>query len=743
MYGGKIEGYAVNSSCAMVTTNGGIFKTTNGGQTWINVSQNINTISNSFKNIETLGDNFYVLNNNNNGNAIYESTDNGTTWVQLSFSSYSWYPQSLGKLGNNLYVIGDNYMTGLGQLYSSTDGNTWTAGATLFTNGWSGGNLELLSFNQSKPNLVYQNKLYLVYQNNLYYTTDGNTMTVVSLTGLSTSNIVDNTESIQGDTSGNLYYRNDNGSGDVYKYNFSTNTWVDISAGKISSNYQVMGFSATDVALFLVAMNPATGMLLYKSTDQGASFSVITNPGLSMPMLSNIKEISTNVFIANGMYREIEVSSDGGNTWNYYQNQFIASFAGSLIHSVNTLLYPVETRGIILSSNQGTSWVVANNGIPGYSGVAFFVDKIIDVKDSLFSFIQPDPYSDKHVLYKSSNSGTSWTADPLPSPYNVKGSDYAFAGKCDSALFVNYYDSISSQYALIVTFNNGASWLKPGSQNSNELTFLKGPKKCLFAFNAYPNDWSDFNNVYKANSFGMSFTSLNPNSLFNTSFTIKRLQDSQGNKVGPIMDVDASKTYALFAVDDQTTGNSLNRLYMYNINAGSWSEVSTTGLPANYIITCMKNTGNDKWLMATTVGLYISSNGGAGWTITHNANTWLEGMTVNSIQLLNNNNTNVFLGTLANGVWKVDVTTGLITPLSNNDISVYPNPGVDLVQVSIPDLNVKTARFSLYDIAGKEVIHRTITNNIFQVNLQSLASGTYILTVNSNDRTYRKSIIKQ
>jgi photosystem II stability/assembly factor-like uncharacterized protein len=736
MYGGEINGYAVNSGCAMITTNGGIFKTTDGGQTWANVSQNISTISNSFDKIETLGNDFYALNNNNNGNSIYKSTDNGTTWIPLSFSSFSWYPQALGKLGNSLYVVGVNNMNGLGQLYSSTDGNTWTTGATIFTNGWQGGNLELLSFNQDK--------IYLIYQNSLYYTTDGNTMNVVSLTGLGDINIGDNNKSIQGDATGNLYFRNDNGSGNaVYKYNFSTDNWADISTGQVAIDYQVMGFSATDNALFLVAMNSIAGMLIYKSTDQGASFSVITNPGITLPMLSNIKGISANGFIANGLYDELEVSMDGGNTWNHYSNQFIASYAGSLIHSVNTLLYPVQTRGIILSSDQGTTWNVANNGIPGFSGVAFFVNQIEMVKDTLFSFLQPNPFSDQIVLYKSSNSGASWAPSPLPSPYNVKGTDYTFAGKCDTALFVNYYDSITSQYALIVTYNNGASWLKPGSQNSDQLTFLKGPKKCLFAFNAYPNDWSDFNNVYKANSYGMSFTNLNPNFLFNSSFTIKRTQDSQGDKAGPIMDVDASNTYALFAVDDQTMGNSLNRLYMFTINTGTWSEVITSGLPENYMANCIKNTGNNKWLMATSVGLYKSSDGGANWTIAHNANAWLEGMTVKSIQLINNNNINVFLGTLANGVWEVNITTGLIAPLSVNDISVFPDPCVDLVQVTIPDLTVTTAQVSLYNLAGKELIHKTVSNNIFSVDLHSLASGNYILLVNSNNQTYRKSIIKQ
>ncbi|MDP4238383.1 MAG: T9SS type A sorting domain-containing protein [Bacteroidota bacterium] len=727
MYGGKIKAYARNSSCVLVSTKGGIFKTSDWGQNWINGTQTFNPFSVNSDKIVSIGNDFYAQSNTYAGNSIYKSNDNGLNWSQLP--STTWGTVSLGKLANTLYVIGSNYVTG-GALYASIDGSNWTQKATIWTgSNQPSGTCELLSFNQDK--------LYLILQNSLYYTTDGNTLNPVSVSGLDISSFSDNSDNIQGDASGNLYYYNNNNNNAVYKYNFTSGTWSNLITGKMPDNYQIMGFSATDNALFLVVMNPAMDIKFYKSTDQGATFTEQTATGLTTPMISNIIEASANVFIGNGLYNEILVSSTGGSSWSEPVNQFTASYAGDLTLSGSTLLFTSENRGIIASSNQGANWGTANTGIPGFGGIAYFVNEIMQVKDTLFSILQPSPFSDLVTLYKSSNNGNSWSVSPFPSPYS-KGNQYTFAGKCDSALFVNYFDSISSKYALIVTFNNGTSWAKPNSQNTDQLTFLKGTKKCLFAFTAYPEEWNDFSNVSKANSFGLSFTNINPNNLFNSNFLIKRVSDRHGNKQDPILDFDLANNKAIFVVTDRTMGN-IDRLYLYNNGTNAWSEIYTTGLPSNYVANCIKNTGNNNWLLATNLGLYQSTNGGANWTLTHDINSWQKGITVNRIHRVNNE---VFLGTLANGIWTVNLSTGIAEPMAESDLLTYPNPTADILNISIPDYTGKNARVTLYDMDGKIIMATTANSKLFQLDLHRVASGNYLLVIDSNSRLYKKSIIR-
>lgn len=730
MYGGKIRGYAKNSSCVLVATDGGIFRTTDQGQSWTNATQTFDPNSVNCETIVSIGNDFYAM--PNYGSGIYKSTDNGVNWSPLSFSS--WTPWSLGKISNTLYVVGVG-QTG-GQLYSSLNGSTWTPKAILWDNinTWQGGDCELLSFNQDK--------LYLALRNNLYYTSDGSNISTVSVSGLGITDFSRNYD-IDGDALGNLYYRVNNA---LYKYNFTSDIWSNISTGKIPSDYQIVEYYATDNAVFLTTMNPTLDIKFYRSTNQGSTFSELTSTGLSPPMVSDIIEVSATEFIGNRLDGQIVLSSNGGSTWSLNANQYIASYAGNFTRSGNSLLFSREVTGLILSINQGLNWSIANNGIPGLSGIsAYFVNQIIQVKDTLFSFLQPDPFSNNVALYKSTNNGTSWTSRPIPAPYNA-GEEYSFAGKCDSALFVNYYDPVSGNYALIVSFRYGSSWVKPNSQNSSEPLYLKGPKNCLFAFYGSPytsfDGFRGFNNVYRANNFGLSFTDINPGNLFSNTFLIKRVSGDRGDKAGPMMDFDAANNKAIFAVTDRAWGNyniGIDRLYLYNITSNTWSVISTTGLPANYLANCIKYIGNNVWLLATNTGLYKSTNAGVTWTIAHNASNWQKGIVINSIETIG---IKAFLGTMANGVWVSDLNTGILEQVKDNDLQVFPNPTDGLVNVIMPDLGGKTANVSLYGLDGKVMMTKTVQSKQFQLDLHNLASGTYLLVINSNNRIFRKSIIR-
>jgi len=721
MYGGKIQAFAKNASCVLVATEGGIFKTTNLGQSWTNASQNFDPNSVRCNEIVSIGNDFYAMANGDNGSTIYKSTDNGTNWSSISLTN--WWPQSVGKISNTLYAIGGNNFGG--SLYSSTDGNSWSQKALIWDNMWPGGNCKLLSFNQ--------NKLYIVFNNLLLYTLDGNTIDTVTTSGLMSSGF-NNDNNFAGDGSGNIYY---NENSVLYKYNFTSKIWIDISTGKIATGFDIIDFSVTDNAIFIIAMNSSAGMRFYKSSNQGSTFTELTTTGLSIPMIGQIIEVSPNNFIGNWLDDRIMISSNGGSTWSWTANQFIATYAGNLTLSGNSLLFSREIKGFISSSNQGLNWSSTNNGIPGFGGIAWFVDEILQVKDTLFSFCRPDPTNDQVVLYKSSNNGVLWISSPIPVPYN-SGEEYSFAGKCDSALFVNYFDINTFDYALIVSFNNGNTWTKPNIQNTSAPVYLKGPQNCLFAFYAQNNTWEDFTNVSKANNFAANFTDLNTGGLFNSNFLIKRLQNDNGDKGGAMMDFDAANNKAVFVVRDRMFGNGIERLYVYNILSHNWSEIITSGLPLNYIANSIKYVGNNVWLLATSTGLYKSTNAGIDWVITHNTNNWQNGIIINSIQIIGNK---VFLGSVANGVWKVDLTVGILEHVIANDLQIFPNPANDIVNVFIPDFNGKTAAISLYSFDGKKIINKEFTVNQFQLDLHHLSSGSYFLVINSNNTIYSKTII--
>jgi len=726
MYGGRIRSYAKNSSCVLVTTNGGIFRTINQGQNWTNVTQTFDPNSVRCEQLVSVGADFYAMSNSNYGSGLYKSTNNGGTWTPLSFET--WSPMTIGKLSNTLYAVGSNWSTGEGRLYASTDGNTWTPKSVIWTNYWPGGNIDMFSDNQSK--------LFLYFNENMYYTTDGNALTTISINGLSPSGFSNGDDQLAVDALGNLYYMNDNV---IYKYNFTSETWSDIVTGKIPVDYQIMNLSVTENAIFFSAMPPMAAMKMYKSTDQGGTFTELASAGLLIPMMDNILEVANNTFIGNGLYEDIFFTSDGGASWTSNDNQYIATFAGGLTRSGNSLLYIRGNRGLILSGNLGANWAQANVGIPDFGGgIAYFLNELTQVKDTLFSFLRPEPFSDDVVLYKSSNFGASWDSCLIPAPYNA-GEDYTFAGKCDSLLYVSYFDATNSKYALIASSTFGSSWIKPNALNSDKRVFLKGSKKCLFAFNSSDNDWDDFDNVYKANNFGMSFSSLNTENLFNSNRLIKRVYNNDGDKADPMMDFDMPNNRALFAVQDRTM-YQLDKLYLYNITLSNWSELSTTGLPTNYIANCIKYLGNNVWILATNLGLYKSTNGGIAWTITHSTSEWQKGMIVNTMYKIDNK---VFLGTISNGIWVVDMTLGGIEQLGQNQLQIFPNPASDILTVNLPDYNGNQVAVSVYNAEGIQLITETANAGQFRIDLHKLPSGIYFIQINANNHIYRNKIIRK
>lgn len=722
MHGGSIESFAKNASNVLVATEGGIYKTTNLGQSWSNASQGFNPMLNSCKQIMYVNNNFYAMPEDGWGDRfIYKSTDNGTSWTSLG--NNGWYPSSIGRISNTLYAMGSD-MSGI-KLYSSTDGATWTPKATLWTGSWMGGNNGLISCNH--------NKLYIELQDMLLFTQDGNTIDTVFSTGLGVgSGFNDLDRGFGGDVLGNIYYNSD---GVIYKYNFTSKSWSDISTGKIPAGYQVVEFSVTDNALFISAMS--TDMRLYRSTNQGSTFTYITAPGITVPMIGNIIEVGANSFIGNDISNKVIYSSNGGDTWTSNTNQYIATEASNLSLSGNTLIYSREVVGMTSTANQGSTWALANNGVPGFSGIAFFVNDIIPVKDQLFTFVMSDPFTETVELYKSSNDGATWAASLIPAPYN-NGDGYSFAGVCDSGLFVSYYNSSSTDYSTILTVNNGTTWTSVA--NSSGRLFLKGSKSCLFGFeeNGY-NSWDGFNNIKKSSDFGATFSDAN-NMIFNDQFLIKRVRGNRGDKAGPMMDYDAIGNKAIFGVIDRTMGSGIDKLYRYNMSTEVWSEITTTGLPANYIVNCIKYAGNNIWLLATNLGLYRSLDGGNTWSATHSSANWQNGMVVNSIQTIG---LNVFFGTLANGVWKVDNALGVADQDIEVEWFVSPNPTSDFVNISLPQLNNELTKLSLYGIDGKLIFYQSTLNGKFLLNMQKLSSGTYYAVVQTQTNVYRKAIIRK
>lgn len=90
----------------------------------------------------------------------------------------------------------------------------------------------------------------------------------------------------------------------------------------------------------------------------------------------------------------------------------------------------------------------------------------------------------------------------------------------------------------------------------------------------------------------------------------------------------------------------------------------------------------------------------------------------------------------------IDGTTGTTDFELSLDISLYPNPATDQVNVAFPQ-EVKNAVVTISDMAGRQVYSTTASGTAISVDVHALPSGNYLLKAQEGNRIYSGKFIRQ
>ena len=66
------------------------------------------------------------------------------------------------------------------------------------------------------------------------------------------------------------------------------------------------------------------------------------------------------------------------------------------------------------------------------------------------------------------------------------------------------------------------------------------------------------------------------------------------------------------------------------------------------------------------------------------------------------------------------------------NITVYPNPAIDFINVKISDLE-RVNRFSIYDISGNLLSQQQILDKAFKIGFSQFSTGNYIIVFTKDD----------
>ncbi len=95
-------------------------------------------------------------------------------------------------------------------------------------------------------------------------------------------------------------------------------------------------------------------------------------------------------------------------------------------------------------------------------------------------------------------------------------------------------------------------------------------------------------------------------------------------------------------------------------------------------------------------------------------------------------------------LYKSDLMTGIHTPVTELQVTVFPNPASDWVQIFLTPGAEGPARIVLYDLSGKQLAQQDqLYGRTVHWNVQDLAPGMYFFEIATNRGATRRSFLKQ
>lgn len=369
------------------------------------------------------------------------------------------------------------------------------------------------------------------------------------------------------------------------------------------------------------------------------------------------------------------------------------------------------------TTDGGSTWTTYNVAGPGSNAL---ISDIAAVSGTT-AWIVTAPSgggSNANRMWKTTDGGATWSQQTIGYTTNSFANHVYF---WDANNGWSSGDPLNGKFEMFKTSNGGQTWTSvPGAlapENADEFTYV-GLKKVLGDHiwvgtsigrvlhspdrgNTWTGAYSpviDFGGVITSGSSG-SFAFSSPNN-------------------GLLISVDGAGAAAVAGIYSTTDGGANWEPLVPN---GTWYFGDVAYVPGtdNTYVTTGINFNEELWL-----GSAFSTDGGENWTSID------EGEQRGKVQFLNP--TTGWAGQFSDGpggtrgILKFSGNLSLSTAEAGvkSNLKVYPNPATDIVNISA---SKKVESVNIIDMSGKRV---QSAKGATQINVSSLAKGTYILQVN-------------
>jgi hypothetical protein len=646
---GRINAVTVdpnNSNTIYVgTPAGGCWKSTNGGNSWIPLTDNLSSLGVSGIAIDPTNSNtIYIATGDGDGNDTYsigvlKSTDGGNTWGSTGLNWLTSQTRVMRKIiidplnADVLFVATSN-----GLWKTTNAGNSWTSVLS--------GSIRDVEFNPFNSNTVFACTSTQFYKSN----SGGNTGSFSTITnGTPNANVGRLSIAVTANDTNYIYLLASN-SGDasflgLYRSidggnSFSLRTNSPNVFGWSTSGNDSGGQSWYDMALAVSPTNKnevfTGGVNLWRSLNGGATLTAISQWNWPTGSYEYVHaDIHTIDYFGSTLFS----CSDGGIFKSTNSGNTFSDITFGIQHSQFYKLGTSTTNsGIIMAGAQDNGCYLLKNGtwthVTGADGMECVVD--YSNTNNLYSTSQ------NGTVYKSTNGGNSFNS--ITSSINGSGAwvtPFTLDPSNPNTIYLGYNEVWKST-------NGGSSWSTISSFASNKLKSLvvsPSDNNVIYAAND--------NIIFKTTNGGSSWTNIT-SGLPNNAITYISVHNLNPNILW-------------VSLSGFTSGE---KVYQSTDGGLTWINVSSNlpNLPINCVV--YENGSNNGIYVGTDMGVYYKNDDLAQW---QSYMIGLPNVIVNELEI-HYGSGKIRAATFGRGIWESDlyVTTLPVAQFFSPDTNICP-----------------------------------------------------------------------
>ena len=476
---------------AAAASNGGIYKSTDGGASWVAASTGIPDRNIAALTIDPVTPTILYASSTDFGLSdfglagVFKSTDSGQSWTKLPVDPQTFLPGLVQAFAIDPQNTATIYAAtnGNGVLKSTDGGQSWATGNGLPVNA----NFTSLVIDPQNPATLYAGSTEgSISGVGLFKSTDGGATWNAANSGIAGTTLDVLGLAIDPQNPATLYASMDtfNSTSGVYKSTDGGGSWALVD-GNIGGPIAIDPQSSTTLYVGGGAQDFGLGSGVVKSTDGGTSFTPVDSGLGSIPVNALAIDPATPGHVYAGTSNGVFATTNAGSGWAASNNGLALMAIGAVATDptapstvyVGTGNVYGGGAGIFKSTDGGDSWTAINNGLTESSNLPTMIGAIaIDPSNPQNLYAGDGTFQ---AVFKSTDGGASWAESD--NGINVGGSVVSIV--VDPMNSANVYTG--TPYGVFKSTDAGANWALAddglpatgnGSQGVTRLAIAKAPR---------------------------------------------------------------------------------------------------------------------------------------------------------------------------------------------------------------------------------------------------------------------------